>query len=77
MEISNTFLVLVPVVIGLVQVAKTIGLPIRFSGLAAIVLGIGGAFLLGGTLTETILSGIIVGLSAAGLYSATRSTLSL
>jgi len=72
--VSTSFLALIPVVVGLVQVAKKIGLRGKYAPIVAILFGIGGSFLLGGSWTEVILAGVIVGLSSSGLYSGTKST---
>ena len=61
--------VYIPVVIGLIAVAKQTGLPTRFAPLAALVLGIALTALTGTSWQADILQGIITGLSAAGLYS--------
>lgn len=60
----------IPIVIGLVQVAKHSGMPDRYAPLAALVFGIAVGFLLlddpfspAGLLTCTV-----IGLSASGLY---------
>ena len=74
-EISLTLIT--GVVIALVQVAKTLGLSTRWCPLVAIALGVGGV--LGLTFfqptAEVIFTGITIGLSAVGLFSATKSTL--
>lgn len=70
--------VAVPTIVGLVQVAKTAGLSSNWAALTALVLGVIlalGAFLtgqagVGADLYQAVLSGIALGLSAAGLYSA-------
>ena len=73
--ITPALLALVPVVIGLVQGIRTLGLPDRYAPVASIVLGILGAFVFPAvTIPLTILSGIVVGLSACGLYSGVRAT---
>lgn len=65
----------------LVEVAKQIGLPTRWAGVAAIliatVLVIVGGIALGNALTlptisRWLMNGVIYGLAAAGLYSQTR-----
>jgi len=67
----------IAVVIGLVEVFKQIGLTNRFAPLASVILGIVAAFL---TPTETIgltiFHGIVLGLSASGLYSGSKATVS-
>lgn len=77
MDITPAFLALVPIVVGLVEIVKGVGLPARFAGLASLLLGIGGAFLIGGAISEVVLGGLVVGLTASGLYSAGRSTLKI
>lgn len=65
----------------LVEVAKQIGLPPRWAGIAAItiatVLEIAGGIALGDTptlpmLARWLVNGLVYGLAAAGLYSQTR-----
>jgi hypothetical protein len=74
MEISSQFLVLVPIVIGLVEAIKVaLGLNSRVAPIVSILLGIGGAFGISGFSFAVALQGIIVGLVAAGLYSSTKS----
>lgn len=64
----------VAVVIGLVEVYKRVGGPSQFAPLVAVVLGIGAAFVFpAATIPVTIFTGIIIGLSACGLYSGTKS----
>lgn len=78
MEITTEFIVLVPVVVGLVQAIKLTGyLPTQFAALVAIILGIVAVGLTDSFVAANILQGIVVGLSAAGLYSGTRSTLKI
>lgn len=62
-------LALVPIVIGIVSAMKELGLPGKFAAIVAIVIGLLGSWLIGGTLLAIILGGIVVGLSASGLYS--------
>lgn len=74
--VSATFLALIPVVIGVTEVVKRMGLAKKFVPLASLLLGVLGSWLLGGEWTEIILAGVIVGLSASGLYSGTKTTVS-
>lgn len=69
-------LLFIPLVVGLVQVVKTLGLPSRFAPLASVLLGVGIEALVGGTIAHMVIVGAIVGLSAAGLYSGTKTTVS-
>lgn len=76
MEILTAgLLFLVPVVIGLVAVLRTAGLPVRVAPLTAIVLGILGAVALQGFSAAVVIAGIVIGLSASGLYSGTKTTI--
>ena len=76
MEVSTQFVILVPIVLGVVQVIKKTGLSTRWSPLVSLVLGVLGAFLISqGFSTGAILEGIVAGLSAAGLWSGTKATL--
>lgn len=76
MEITTTFLVLVPVVLGLVEGIKQMGVSTKFSPLFSLILGVLGVYLLGNFVISgpLILEGIVVGLTAAGLYSGAKKT---
>ncbi len=75
MEISTQFLVLVPLVLGVTEVIKGVGLPSRFAPLCALILGVlGSVFLIGGeAINALILQGLIAGLSASGLWSSAKA----
>ena len=73
--LTPQILVLVPVVIGLVEVVKRIGLSDRYLPLSAIILGAVGAIALAGFSPIVVLGGIVVGLSSVGLFSGTRATI--
>jgi hypothetical protein len=68
------FLVLVPLVLGVIQVFKLAGLSTRWSPLVALILGIGGAFLIGGVHSVNVIQGLVAGLSAIGLWSGIKAT---
>lgn len=64
----------VALIVGLVQVAKRLGLPSRFAPLLSLLLGIALVSLgLKGISAASIFSGLIVGLSASGLWSGTKA----
>ncbi len=66
--------ILVPVIVGLVAVAKEIGLPSRFASLVSLVFAVGITFLFTGQVSGvSVLIGIVTGLAASGLYSGTKS----
>jgi hypothetical protein len=74
--LSPLMVVAIPVVLGLVSVAKISGLPERWAALSSVVLGLIVATLLGfsGGWKEIVLAGIVLGLSASGLYSGSKAT---
>lgn len=74
MEISTTFLVLIPVILGVVQAFKMVGLDTKFAPLVSIGLGVLGAFVLDGFTGMAVLGGIVAGLSSCGLYSGAKTT---
>lgn len=66
---------LVPVLIGVNEVIKNVGVPTRFIPVFSLALGIGGSFLVPGvsTVFVAVVGGVVIGLSAVGLYSSTRA----
>ena len=75
MDISVQFLILVPVVLGVVQVAKVAGMSSRYAPLVSLMLGVLGAiFLVGAVDKASALQGVIAGLSACGLWSGFKAT---
>lgn len=76
MEISATILALVPILIALIEVLKIAGLPSRYAPLFSLVLGVTGAAAVTMSVSPTtIVSGLVVGLSASGLYAGTKATI--
>jgi len=70
-----TNVALVPVIIGVVQALRIVGLATRFAPIVAILLGIMGVLAFDGFSSMNIFIGVVTGLSAAGLYSSTKTTL--
>ena len=66
----------IPLIVGIVELFKQIGLPSKFSAIVAVVLGIviGIIYLSPDDIKKGILLGISLGLAASGLYSGTKST---
>lgn len=64
--------VCVPITIGLVQAIKGLGLADRYIPLFSIAIGVALSFLGTAPLQETVLQGLAIGLSACGLFSATK-----
>lgn len=66
----------IPLVLGLVEVAKIVGLPSKFAPLVALTVGVTYALSLNGVSALTIVEGITYGLSASGLYTGTKTVVS-
>jgi ABC-type dipeptide/oligopeptide/nickel transport system permease subunit len=66
----------VPIIVALVQVAKMMKVPNQFAPIVSIGVGVLISFLFGtgDNVGQTILSGILYGLSASGLYSGIKTT---
>jgi len=67
---------LIPIILGITEVGKRLGIPTQYSPLIAILIGVVFAGLISGFDVESILQGIVYGLSASGLWSGTKSILS-
>lgn len=68
---------LIAVIVGLVEVLKKAGLPKRFLPLASLFFGITTSvfYIYPTDLKGGIIVGIMIGLSASGLYSSTKNTI--
>ncbi|MGE5396392.1 MAG: hypothetical protein ACM3MK_02510 [Chitinophagales bacterium] len=78
MEQEYFYLVVIPVINGLVEVAKRAGLNNRYCPIVAIVLGLMAGIGLrdpAQNIAIGILEGLILGLSAVGMYSGARNVL--
>jgi uncharacterized membrane protein (DUF441 family) len=82
-DFTEAALVLSPVAVGIVEVAKRAGLPTRWAPAFALVAGVVLALLaawgdvLGGfegNWARVVLTGMVVGLTASGLYSGVKTT---
>jgi len=68
----------IAVIVGLVQAIKNFGLELRYAPLLSVFLGLGSAFLFPeATLGLTIFRGLVIGLSASGLYSGVKTTVAM
>jgi len=67
----------IPLILGIVEVFKTVGLPRRFLPLLSLSLGIlaGIFYVYPEDVRSGIIVGIVYGLSASGLYSGTKNSL--
>lgn len=72
--LTPAMLTFIPIAVALVQAMKNAGLSNKFAPFAAVVVGIGFAALVGGSITQIVLGGCVIGLSAAGLYSGASTT---
>ena len=76
MDFDAYDIAIVPLIVGLVALATSFGLPKRFAPLLSLALGLVAAFVYisPGNIPQAILSGITLGLSAVGLYSGSKNT---
>ncbi|MBO1002629.1 hypothetical protein ACFSKI_21070 [Pseudogracilibacillus auburnensis] len=66
----------VPLITGLVQLFKLAGFKAKYAPFIALLLGIlFGLFYFGSSIKEGILIGLVLGLSASGLYSGSKNML--
>lgn len=74
MEIHNV--IVIPFIVGLVELLKQLGLPSKLGALVSVVIGglIGVIYVHPGDVAKGILLGVSLGLAASGLYSGTRNT---
>lgn len=67
---------IIPLVIGLLEVFKKVGVQEKHIPILALILGlIAGIFLFNAEIKAGIVQGIYIGLSAVGLYSGTKNTI--
>lgn len=76
-ELTIYGLALVPLIMGMIELVKVVGLPKKYSPVAAVILGIffGFYYLAPGDPQKAIFFGIVIGLSSVGLYSGTKNTM--
>lgn len=67
---------IVPVIVGVTEVFKMVGMPSRFSPLFALALGMAIVYFVGETsVADRLFTGAIAGLAASGLYSGVKKQL--
>lgn len=68
--------VVIPIIMSIVELAKGLGLPKKFSAITAVIVGIaaGVFFMEQQDIRMGIFKGIVFGLTASGLYSGTKNT---
>lgn len=74
MEITITFGVLTAITVGLVQIIKKFKVSSRFIPLFAILVGVCLCWLAGVAMPQLIFAGLVVGLTASGLYDVGKKT---
>lgn len=72
---EETKLLIIPVLVGVLEVFKKIGLPVKYVPLVSLLLGVIGSLSVSGLGVEQVIQGFVFGLSACGLYSGTKTTL--
>lgn len=61
---------IIPLIVGLVELIKQFGLSSRYAALCSVLLGVGAGFVLHpGNPSQAVIVGLMLGLSASGLYS--------
>ena len=67
---------IIPLIVGVVELFKQLGLPNKFAALLAAALGIliGIVYVTPGDVLQCILVGLSLGLAASGLYSGVKNT---
>lgn len=77
MEMEFAGILIIPLIIGLLEVIKRVGLNKKFIPVISLVFGIiAGIFLFSnGDISVGVVQGLYMGLSAVGLYSGTKNTI--
>lgn len=67
---------IIPLIVGIVELLKEIGLPSKFAAVVSVLIGIaiGVVYISPDDVKRGILVGLALGLAASGLYSGTKST---
>jgi len=69
---------IIPLILAIVELFKRVGLPEKFSPFVAVIFGIAiGVLYLDACLKQCIIVGLMMGLSATGLYSGTKNVVQL
>jgi uncharacterized membrane protein YGL010W len=65
---------IIPLILGIVELFKRAGIPKKYSPFIAVILGLlFGIFYMATNIKEGIIVGLMLGLSASGLYSGTKN----
>lgn len=63
------------VIIGVTEAIKRAGMSSRWAPIVALLIGVGFSFLIWGVSGGSVISGIVAGLTACGLYGGTKKTI--
>ncbi len=66
---TEEIVVIVPVIIGIISVAKKSGLNTKYAPLLALILGVIGGYIFVGATPQGLLQGMMAGLAASGLFA--------
>lgn len=67
-------LLIIPILIGILEVFKKLGLPVKYVPVLSLLLGVLASVSVSGLAVENFIQGLVYGLSACGLYSGAKST---
>lgn len=68
-------LLIIPILIGILEVFKKLGLPVKYVPVLSLLLGVLASVSVSGLAVENFIQGLVYGLSACGLYSGTKATI--
>lgn len=76
MPMEITDVVVIPVIIAIVEVLKKVGMPVKLAPIVDIILGLiaGFVYIAPQDPKLAVFYGLVMGLTATGLYSATKNT---
>ena len=63
----------IPIVVGLTQLVKDLGVPRKWVPVLSLAIGVAAALALSGLSVASVVQGIVYGLSASGLYSSSKA----
>jgi len=72
-EFTPLIVAIIPITVGLVQIAKIVGCPRKWKPVVSIIFATGLIALTGVEWQQMIAQGIIAGLSASGLYTSSKA----
>jgi len=65
---------IIPLILAFVELLKKVGFPVKYTPVVSLVLGVAfGMVYIEGEIKQSVIVGLMLGLSASGLYSGTKS----